>query len=686
MRMIGLICLSFIAIFFMKKSAFIQAQTEKQETKQQQQLFATEKDEKFTDTLPNEGTELFEEKLKNDVQFKGYVQTLSKVSMIEKMNFESFSLNGNTTINDVKETKDGNFILTIANRNDQEYWVNRIFVFCIYLVKVTPDGQILNVLNIATSNNTVAPSNNTEQDGSFASDPSAIFENNHKYAMFYTGYTPQDKVHQKRMLSFDENLENLQYTTLQQTSYPGFYGNAYHQNQENDILNLGYLTNLTNAEVHTDKQMPIEKRDPTTGSVVEVKWFTLPSFAKLNEDATAYQAGWNAAINIRSVDKTSDGGYLANGFTNVPDAEGAKKIGITNFYVKWNAAGQYEWYKTSIVGGAFSTQTDLTTNSELVTTKIYNETKETELIKINLLTGKEEILHHFPPLTNITLKKNKSVEFKTEYDFYGYVASMTGEFEGYKNGPGMVVGSLKKDYQLASANFLQSDAPISIGTLTPIPNTDYFFVSGLTYSQTFSKMPPLTGWVPKRPYIEGTNSFFGSMKKIEDWAPAISAPARVVLNMDDADLALEKKNGQQGILDNWLLTGEKNGSLTSPLAVKVADTYDLHPEYGKLTAAELQAKINKNPLDNDLAIDWESLGFKLEERGPQKVKYFIADTSKQTTVTSRWINKVDDETIYNEKGALAVSNFAIDVKDVATIDEIEVKKLAKGSKYRRRKR
>ncbi|WP_369673305.1 hypothetical protein, partial [Enterococcus faecium] len=91
-------------------------------------------------------------------------------------------------------------------------------------------------------------------------------------------------------------------------------------------------------------------------------------------------------------------------------------------------------------------------------------------------------------------------------------------------------------------------------------------------------------------------------------------------------------------------------------AVKVYDTTDIDKGLFIYGIDWLRERINKNPnslvyendnitLKSSDPIDWQALGFDKNKTGPQLVTYFVADSQKQTSTTSAYINNLTNETV-----------------------------------------
>ncbi|OJG67849.1 hypothetical protein RV09_GL001960 [Enterococcus moraviensis] len=279
----------------------------------------------------------------------------------------------------------------------------------------------------------------------------------------------------------------------------------------------------------------------------------------------------------------------------------------------------------------------------------------------NFDTQTTKTIRTFPKETYLKIAINED----NSVSFYGYASSLLeDDFKGFYDVAGnfIVFGVMKG---------INSDESFKIENLTPNPvnknvlinyvdrvDRDKYFISGSTTATNFG-IPTLPSSPNYSPYFMG---LYGSVIHKEDFSPAIFASGNVTLNIKDSDLSDQK------VLDNWLLTGSKNGTPSDPLAIKVTDTIDLkNPVLGDTVQERqvwLNQRINRNFEQPNRAIDWPALGFDLTRSGPQSVTYFVSDSQKQLTSSSRWVNAITDQTVAEKELYLDATNFSIPLKDV----------------------
>lgn len=296
-----------------------------------------------------------------------------------------------------------------------------------------------------------------------------------------------------------------------------------------------------------------------------------------------------------------------------------------------------------------------------------------------------KLINTYPPLTRITYtKKNDG------YIYMGQVMELTGYFDKLKIDAGILTGYMNEDFSLDSGASIRLDfsdqiRPISISKFIydgknkyilsgAFESEEIFFVDQVVYGNYPGDMLGQGNkkWLSQARSPRVNNSFISFLTSNVDWAPAINKPEDMMINLDDADI----KNENQSVLENWLLTGSKNGTNQDSKAIKVYDTYDIEESLSGSDQAWLNARINRNPLDTSLPIDWTSLGLDLDGTGPQLLTYFVTDSQLQTSTTSRWLNKVDDLTVYTEEYALSAENFDISVEKVRELDAVLAKKMS----------
>ncbi|WP_429948766.1 hypothetical protein IGJ55_002749 [Enterococcus sp. AZ170] len=185
---------------------------------------------------------------------------------------------------------------------------------------------------------------------------------------------------------------------------------------------------------------------------------------------------------------------------------------------------------------------------------------------------------------------------------------------------------------------------------------------------------PKDGW-PVKETSDRTSVYYGTMDAEPDYAPAIKQGngKGVIINKEEEAYTSSDKNSNNWTpLENTLITGDLNGTTSDPNSVKAYDYYDIDKAFTPITTDDFQKKINRNPNSLTNEIDWKALGFDLNTLGPQKVTYFISDSQKQITSTSKNVNVVDHKTEYDEdtaKVALRAENFTIKLTDLQALQK-----------------
>ncbi|MBO1308887.1 hypothetical protein JZO70_22150, partial [Enterococcus sp. 669A] len=322
--------------------------------------------------------------------------------------------------------------------------------------------------------------------------------------------------------------------------------------------------------------------------------------------------------------------------------------------------------------------------------------QDSKLFEVDMNTYSQRVVKTYPKDTYLKMMDNNDGTII----FYGSTSSLTDEFHSdyYTNtlaGPKFFISGIMNDFS-SSANELdvKSIRAISVngnvlpsqvinvspgrmivgGTTTDTNN----FTENLSVYDTDGKVrPQLTA--------SGTLGFVGVLEIKDDYPPIIKGNDSIVVDISDAAIKNPVSAAYRGwnSKDRWLITGTKNGEVTSPEAIKVYDHGDFQDvNIGTdLQAREewLQSRINRNPKSIQDEIEWETLGFDETKAGPQTVTYFVTDTQNQIVVTSRLIHKRTSQTIENGNYFFDAQNFHIPLIgiDSAFPDNAAFKKMAK---------
>lgn len=294
---------------------------------------------------------------------------------------------------------------------------------------------------------------------------------------------------------------------------------------------------------------------------------------------------------------------------------------------------------------------------------------------VDLSNNSIEILKTYEPGTNLLIMNNEN-----QLTYYGYTPNMTGEFQGfsgYETG-NVVIGVMDSSFNISTANSLESNGSVSF---TNIENSyiddegfNHYFVTGSTRATDFTEAPVSQGLFPDNgsPMI-----WWGEMKIKNDYSPIIGSEAnQITLNIENEDIYSNNKDqNNYTSLDRWLIFGDNTINYSSEKAINVYDKQDVEATSiigDTVTKRQdwLNSRINRNPnaIEND--IDWAALGFEDDGKvGANRVTYFITDSQKQTTSTSRIVNKIDSHTVVNKEGALAAYNFAITLDELVNLTD-----------------
>ncbi len=288
--------------------------------------------------------------------------------------------------------------------------------------------------------------------------------------------------------------------------------------------------------------------------------------------------------------------------------------------------------------------------------------------KYNYKTNVQTIVQTFPAMTSLNFDVNE-FDKNSDIPFFGTTTSMTQAFSGFgvndnevptiisgvisSADDGFKVQSLSNYDSGLTSTGIQSDTIFQF--VDKLANDSYFVSGGTSSASLASKIvySPLDS--SSTTNLSGhMMSFYGEMIKVDDFSPAISPNGSNIVVESDAE-------GDD--LESQLLSG-----IDGNQPIKVFDTVDDVTLEGR---NQLIARINRNPNDYTLPIDWKALGFENNQQvGSNKVSYFTTDSQRQTSVTSRYVNKVDSNTKYDQgiaKAALHAGNFVIDVADIGSL-------------------
>lgn len=368
----------------------------------------------------------------------------------------------------------------------------------------------------------------------------------------------------------------------------------------------------------------------------------------------------------------ADGNFLVQ--SNHAGSANAYKVSLTLFDGKGERkAYVFESGLQGVTAPQFTYIRSLSNDKVLYFTLGGNNTT-TKLYRVESGTNRIDLVKQYPNRTSIVFTNFSDPKYpNVKYIGIGFLENKAGELGAFIDS-GTFMGYFDQNfspYLVKNEKKSSSTSPVLYKTL------DYqegvLTVGGkMANNSTFVKYPfPMNIYQSKINSGQIYDAFFGTFKVLEDYAPAMDVGENIIVNLEDP--VAHGSNSQQ--LDQWLLTGSKTGKLTDKTGIKAYDMFDLGE--GELTQAWLNSRINRNPNNLSLPIDWTALGYQPNSRGPQEVTYFVTDSLKQVTVSSKIINRVDSDTVVSGKGAMAASNFAIHVNDLDQLTTISAKNHAK---------
>lgn len=325
---------------------------------------------------------------------------------------------------------------------------------------------------------------------------------------------------------------------------------------------------------------------------------------------------------------------------------------------------------------------------------VSTEIANSKLIKIDLKGSNAYViqtLKTYPRNTILNFVENP--DDPTQLFYFGSTGSLTGEFyhpvlTGELSGNRYYVqGITDRNFDRKSLYAIAMDSDILPDFMKQGDGKALIFGRTRSVNRAFIDNQYRVGEVGEFTEVDSLNptnqAFIGSVESQSDFAPIVKAKNDIEVNISHEKIDSTEKNANGWtFLDNWLITGEKNGTLSSPNAVNVYDYMDSRDSnFGQ---SWLDKRINRNPKIPTADIDWLRLGFNKAKAGPQQVTYFVTDSQNQTSVKSRWANKKTSQTITDpdNKFALDAQNFHIALDDlestfnVADADKV-FKKLAK---------
>lgn len=607
-----------------------------------------------------------------DSMYNDYVQGSSYTPSFKNNILESLSHYSGLEIHKVFARDDGDFTIVISSTNQNSYYYNasqNIDVYrdnYVFLLIVDIDGAVKKSLNITDENlflydGTGAFKNTLNVDSFFAYNPIA-FETSSGYAIAYQGvkFDDQDKISSKNLFKIDFNLTSNA-SVVDLAASEADYNNQVNTNRLINIYEYSEDNGFTNDSLvglgagNSDDNFSYTPRylvqfvdainNVEVGSLID---FYVPLWENVFDDTTSNYSYYSRDIEFISKIPTSTNYFGKVNYVGI-DRSGTRKI--KSYFLAWNSSGNtirsFSLGENSFV----KIQPNISTSREFYF--IHND----KLKMIDLLSGEFNgdilTLPVNDDYSDIEIVKASNSLYSNSdifYEFYGYIPSASGIFDDYGTSGGAVFGTMKSDFSIVSANIFETTPKVSFNVKK---FGSSYFTYGTLFSNTNFTLEPVTnsiddiGWIDKADiYLtskDDFDSYFGNGTLSYDFAPLIFVADSFTINKDDysSDELLKK-----AVLDN----------------VKVYDSYD--------NINDLEARINVNPNNTSASIDWESLGLNYNGVGPNRVKFFVSDSKQQASVTSSYVNIVDNNTSIskNNEYFLNASSFTIllsDAKDLS---------------------
>lgn len=649
--------------------------------------------------VPVDATQLEEDVLRIDLapQFDDYVQSATAVPNTTKENVTAYGSNEvdgdavNWSINDIKRTSNGNYIVLFGAAGYVKGGLIKISVF-------NPNGTEIGSTTLGTLTNHLLRiktgfyenGNNSYLIGTTRNNffkCTVESENNFSATLslteLNTGETSsgQLKVHEVFKLGTEMKhngkpiVTGPVYTTSE--AREGIIkgriplGALDSQNWESgamtgNVEHIYSLENLTRSELGLSNM---------TNEVIDPDLYMNSDNIVYGKISYSSNAGCDTVQIFSNTDKTVDGNTLKRReYSYVNANNGSECITILN---------------------------DISSNDYIFF--LAKHSTGTELIQVDLNTYDDRSLRTFPPDTRLLITTNNDGSLS----YYGSTTSLEGEFYSQYytselNSPFYYIQGVMDGFATINPAKVRSLRAMELSNWlqpTHVMNTvtNEFLIAGQTTDyQTFpdsSYVIDETGGITEGiPQFRG--AFLGLITVLDDNSPAIYRGSEMIDVDIDSDAIgnpsdtfenpgdTETYRGWNS-LDRWLITGSENGKVTDSAAIKVYDHFDMDdPMLGPTIQereANLQRRINRNPLDASAAINWNALGFDQTKSGAQLVTYFVPDSQGQVSVTSRWVNKKTSQTIEDNEYCLDAQNFHIPLTglDTAIPDDATFKELAK---------
>lgn len=417
-------------------------------------------------------------------------------------------------------------------------------------------------------------------------------------------------------------------------------------------------------------------------------------------DATTTYGIYYGHVNAISSTMTDEHVYGSYDYTGIKNEEGNTIRGTTMKCVQiFDKADTYNDNGRTVIRQKFlyenrSSNAEILMLNELCTDdEIYfisTEETESRLIKVDLRGPNAYVIQElktYPRDTIINIIENPNDP--TQLFYFGSTSSFTGEFEhpvlsGLTGSSFYIQGIMDNNFEKQSIYGFAIDDKVYPDFMKQGDGRALIF--GRTFSNNDSFIDKHIqvgeeGELTENSIPDETvqEAFVGVLKAQDDYPPVIKSNHNISMDITDPDLSNSNKNALGWTpLDNWLITGSKNGSLNDANSpINVYDYMDSNnTSYGQNW---LNKRINRNPKDINANIEWDKLGFDISNTGPQRVTYFVTDSEWHVSSNSRWVNKKTPQTIEEDEYALDAQNFHIPLTGIDTVipDATKFKELAK---------
>ncbi len=613
--------------------------------------------------IPVDSTNLVEKELVDQNGYKNYVQNPSSTLSLTKNKTIGESTIVGDVVLDSRVLSNGKVMLLLSHSNYNWVSGNPREITTAEVLLCSADGTPEKRIPV----NGIYPDwVNSVADKSYTAGINLIYSNGD--GTYTIPYNSLDGSSQKKILIVNETLTSVVRQNMDWGSY-GTENHSFNRNNE-DYTGQIYLFSFMdkNATQKSNfKIYPLNKNGTVEAPGVIKSMYNHVGYTTLmGSQPSDWFEGLTAMVRGPNEEYVGISTF----------ANHSVSIGIKNMVVIWDKHGTplYIHYLNDKKNSSGIYQKEISDVNNYFLTENCDTT--VKLQKIDVASRSLQTVQEFPAGTTIRFSRNSD----GTYQFYGYIKNFTGIFSGYGSTASAVVGIMDSNFTIKTLNSIATTSTIDIKKMLHLSDDNYF-ISGSTTGQDFYNQ--LNGvWQQKQtPHNDTKNLLYGTLKSRLDYAPAINKSVEsIAVDLDDPTLTSDVKDSNQlTALDRWLITGEKNGTYSSPTSIKVHDQFDLNYSLSGHNQTWLNQRINRNKEDPDLAIDWQALGFDRTNAGPQRVTYFISDSQKQVTSTSRWINAEDKQTVTDTKGYLRAENFSISYQDIANhtiATQNDLKKLA----------